>query len=90
MGRYEVTLSPFSNPTNQMKITITNIQFGNDITDVAHIITLSDGRTISAWNGNASYSVPDEAKGRVEVGAELVSVEEKIQFGEAYKIFTFA
>jgi hypothetical protein len=55
------------------------------------IITLSDGKAISAWNGNSSYVAYDQAKGNVQVGASLVSVEDDESFkGDSYKIYTFA
>jgi hypothetical protein len=74
-------------------ITITSIEESdrNCSTDVVDIVHLSDGRQISAWNGNSSYCVYDKARGRVEVGASLVSVEDGESYsGEAFQIFTFA
>jgi hypothetical protein len=74
-------------------ITITSIEESdrNCSTDVVDVIHLSDGRQISAWNGNASYCVYDRARGRVEVGSALVSVEDRESYsGEAFQIYTFA
>ncbi len=60
-------------------------------TDVVDIIHLSDGRSIQAWNGQASYCVYDKAKGRVEIGASLISSEEDETYsGEPFTVFTFA
>ena len=60
-------------------------------TDVVDIIDLSDGRTILAWNGQATYCAYDKAKGRVEVGASLISSEEDETYsGEPFTVFTFA
>ena len=49
--------------------TIKSIELNVD--DHVDRITLSDGRVLEAWNGTACYSLPDEATGTVEVGAEL-------------------
>ncbi len=63
----------------------------DDSTEVVDIIHLSTGHQLSVWSGKASYSVFDKAQGRVEVGAELVSVEDDESYsGEAFKVFTFA
>jgi hypothetical protein len=57
---------------------------------VVDIIHLSDGRQISAWNGQACYLVYDEAKGRVEIGATLVSVSADESYsGDPFTVFTF-
>lgn len=76
-----------------MNVTITEIEFSDHdcSTDVVDVIHLSDGTQISVWNGNASYCVYDKAKGRVEVGAHLVSVtDEESYSGENFQVFTFA
>jgi len=48
----------------------------NESTHVCDVITLSDGRIIHSWNGNASYEVYDKAHGRLEVGSVLVKEED--------------
>jgi hypothetical protein len=78
---------------NIQETTISRIEKSdkNCSTDVVDVIHLTDGTTISAWNGNASYCVYDKAKGKVEVGASLVSVEDRESYhGEPYKVYVFA
>jgi hypothetical protein len=76
-----------------MKTTITSIELSerDNSTDVVDIITLSDGRVLQAWNGNASYIAYDKAKGNIEVGAWLEKVEDDESYkGDAFKVYTFA
>ena len=79
--------------TNDTAPTIVSIDWSDRdcSTDVVDIIHLSDGRTIQAWNGQASYCAYDNAKGRVEVGASLVSEEgDETYSGDPFRVFTFA
>jgi hypothetical protein len=70
--------------------TITKIDHSDSSTDVVDIIHLSDGRKISSWNGNPSYFVYDEAHGRIEVGAELLSIETDESWGgEEFQRYKF-
>lgn len=60
-------------------------------TDVVDMINLSDGRAIASWNGQASYCVYDKTRGRIEVGAQLVSTEDgESYYGEGFKVYIFA
>jgi hypothetical protein len=66
---------------------ITQITAG-EITDE---IYLTDGSILRTWSGQACYSCPDEAKGRVEIGATLVDTKQDVDSrGREFTTYTFA
>jgi len=50
-------------------------------------IHLNGGRKLTVWNGNACYSSPDEARGRIEIGARLAG---ETTAEDGSKVFHFA
>lgn len=58
-----------------------------DLDEHVYGIELDDGRTLAVWNGQACYSMPDEAKGFITIGSILM--EEKKQ-GDGSFLITFA
>jgi hypothetical protein len=58
-----------------------------DLDDHVYGIELDSGRTLAVWNGQPCYSLPDEAKGFIEVGSVLQG--ERMRKDGSYMI-TFA
>jgi hypothetical protein len=74
-----------------MQIASIEVSDRSDSTQVVDIINLTNGQVILAWNGNACYTAYDQVKGRVEVGATLVRVEDHENHrDEGFQVYTFA
>jgi hypothetical protein len=74
----------------EKQLKITKIEVMDPVAYDVDVIHLSDGREIYAWNGQAGYTVRNEAKGCVQVGSVLSSVtEDTSYFGEKFNIYHF-
>lgn len=69
-------------------ITITHIDYADPdcSTDIVHVVTLSDGRILSIWSGQAAYDVYDDCTGNLVVGAKLTGITKK----EDHNIYHFS
>lgn len=76
--------------TNPKIVSIEDIDF-NDSEQITYSITLDNGEVIKAWTGKPCYSLPDEAVGVIEIGAELVHIGESYcpAKNETSKVFEF-